>query len=327
MLKKVAVLMGGFSSEKKMSLKSGDVIFNNIDRSKYEPFKVIVEKYRWHHIDENNQLFEVCFDDFSIFKNEEKIVFDIAFIIIHGPPGEDGLIQSYFQLKNIPYTGSDSYTSSLTFNKRDCISVLSKYDIPVANSVHLNYGDSFSTEKIISKLGLPCFVKANRSGSSFGVFKVNKVEDLENFINKAFEFDNEILIESYLQGTEVSVGVMNYKDEIKVFGITELITENDFFDLSAKYEGKAQEITPARIPQEQTEMVKTLTAKIYRILEMNGVCRADFIIENNQAYFIELNSTPGLSEASLIPKQVAHSGLDLTEFFNRLIQETLIKHK
>ena len=323
MLKKVAVLMGGFSSEKKISLKSGDVIFNNIDRSKYEPFKVIVEKYRWHHIDENNQLFEVCFDDFSIFKNEEKIVFDIAFIIIHGPPGEDGLIQSYFQLKNIPYTGSDSYTSSLTFNKRDCISVLSKYDIPVANSVHLNYGDSFSTEKIISKLGLPCFVKANRSGSSFGVFKVNKKEDLENFITKAFEFDNEILLESYLQGTEVSVGVMNYKDEIKVFGITELITENDFFDYDAKYNGNSKEITPANISSEQKELVSKLSVKIYKKLGMKGFTRSEFIIIKDKAYFLEINSIPGMTNESIFPKQAKINNISIKDLCNEMLEQAL----
>jgi D-alanine-D-alanine ligase len=268
-------------------------------------------------------LFEVWFDDFSIFKNEEKIVFDIAFIIIHGTPGEDGLIQSYFQLKNIPYTGSDSYTSSLTFNKRDCISVLSKYDIPVANSVYLNYGESFSTEKIISKLGLPCFVKANRSGSSFGVFKVNKKEDLENFINKAFEFDNEILLESYLQGTEVSVGVMNYKDEIRVFGITELITENDFFDYDAKYNGNSKEITPANISSEQKELVSKLSLKIYKKLGMKGFTRSEFIIIKDQAYFLEINSIPGMTNESIFPKQAKLNNISIKDLCNEMLEQAL----
>ena len=247
MIKNVAVLMGGFSSEKDISFKSGEVIFKNIDKTKYKPFKIIIEKHKWYYTDKHKNEYDVCLNDFSITLKNKKIIFDAAFIIIHGSPGEDGLIQSYLELKNIPFTGSNSYVSSLTFNKRDCISVLNKHNIPSAKSVQLNFGQPYSIEKIVSRLGLPCFVKANRSGSSFGVFKVNKKEDLKGYINQAFDFDNEILIESYLNGVEVSVGVMNYKKEVKVFGITELITENDFFDYDAKYNGKSKEITPANI--------------------------------------------------------------------------------
>ena len=203
--------------------------------------------------------------------------------------------------------------------------MLSKYDIPVANSVHLNYGESFSIEKIISKLGLPCFVKANRSGSSFGVFKVNKKEDLENFINKAFEFDNEILLESYLQGTEVSVGVMNYKDEIRVFGITELITENDFFDYDAKYNGKSQEITPARISKKQEENVKNMAKKIYILLGMKGFSRSEFIFKGDVPYFLEMNTVPGLTRESILPKQAEHAGISLEKLFTNAIDMALSK--
>ena len=323
MIKNVAVLMGGFSSEKDISIKSGEVIFNNIDRSKYNPFKVIVEKNRWYYKDKNQDSHNVCLDDFSITLDEGKINFDLAFIIIHGSPGEDGLIQSYLELKEIPYTGSNSYVSSLTFNKRDCISILSKYNIPSAKSIQLNFGESFSIENIISELGLPCFVKANRSGSSFGVFKVNKKEDLNDFIDKAFDFDNEILIESYLNGTEVSVGVMNYKDEIKVFGVTELITENDFFDYDAKYNGKSKEITPANISVKQQKLVSELSVKIYKKLGMRGFTRSEFIIVENEAYFLEINSIPGMTNKSIFPKQAKIHGISIKDLCNEMLSQAL----
>ena len=323
MIKNVAVLMGGFSSENDISIKSGEVIFNNIDRSKYNPFKVIVEKNRWYYKDKNQDSHNVCLDDFSITLDEGKINFDLAFIIIHGSPGEDGLIQSYLELKEIPYTGSNSYVSSLTFNKRDCISILSKYNIPSAKSIQLNFGESFSIENIISELGLPCFVKANRSGSSFGVFKVNKKEDLNDFIDKAFDFDNEILIESYLNGTEVSVGVMNYKDEIKVFGVTELITENDFFDYDAKYNGKSKEITPANISVKQQKLVSELSVKIYKKLGMRGFTRSEFIIVENEAYFLEINSIPGMTNKSIFPKQAKIQGISIKDLCNEMLSQAL----
>ena len=189
MIKNVAVLMGGFSSEKDISFKSGEVIFKNIDKTKYKPFKIIIEKHKWYYTDKHKNEYDVCLNDFSITLKNKKIIFDAAFIIIHGSPGEDGLIQSYLELKNIPFTGSNSYVSSLTFNKRDCISVLNKHNIPSAKSVQLNFGQPYSIEKIVSRLGLPCFVKANRSGSSFGVFKVNKKEVLiyePHFSKKTF---------------------------------------------------------------------------------------------------------------------------------------------
>lgn len=323
MKKNVAVLMGGYSSEYDISIKSGQVVLDNLDKELYLAFKIVIRSDEWIYLDNDNNKFKISKDDFSVQIKNKKIKFDIAFIIVHGSPGEDGLLQSYFDLIGIPYTGCSAYTSALTFNKRDCISVLSKYDIPVANSVHLNYGESFSTEKIISKLGLPCFVKANRSGSSFGVFKVNKKEDLGNFINKAFEFDNEILLESYLQGTEVSVGVMNYKDEIRVFGITELITENDFFDYDAKYNGNSKEITPANISSEQKELVSKLSVKIYKKLGMKGFTRSEFIIVKNKAYFLEINSIPGMTNESIFPKQAKINNISIKDLCNEMLEQAL----
>ena len=324
MKKNVAVLMGGFSSEKEISLKSGEVIYQNINRAKYTPFKIIVNKENWVYLNSENEESNVNLEDFSIISNNSKIKLEIAFIIIHGSPGENGLIQSFFELKNIPYTGCDPYTSALTFNKRDCLSVLEKHNIPTANSFHINKNEKFKVEDIIQKVGLPCFVKANRSGSSFGVYKIYKENKLVDAINKAFEYDDEVLIESFLEGIEVSVGVMNYQKNIKVLGITELITENDFFDYDAKYNGNSKEITPANISEKQKQIVTDLSIKIYKKLAMKGFTRSEFIIINDMAYFLEINSVPGMTNESIFPKQAQISGVSITQICDEIIHQAII---
>ena len=324
MKKNVAVLMGGFSSEKEISLKSGEVIYQNINRLKYTPFKIIVNKENWVYLNSENEESNVNLEDFSIISNNSKIKLEIAFIIIHGSPGENGLIQSFFELKNIPYTGCDPYTSALTFNKRDCLSVLEKHNIPTANSFHINKNEKFKVEDIIQKVGLPCFVKANRSGSSFGVYKIYEENKLVDAINKALEYDDEVLIESFLDGIEVSVGVMNYQKNIKVFGITELITENDFFDYDAKYNGNSKEITPANISEKQKQIVTDLSIKIYKKLAMKGFTRSEFIIINDMAYFLEINSVPGMTNESIFPKQAQISGVSITQICDEIIHQAII---
>ena len=324
MKKNVAVLMGGFSSEKEISLKSGEVIYQNINRSKYTPFKIIVNKENWVYLNSENEESNVNLEDFSIISNNSKIKLEIAFIIIHGSPGENGLIQSFFELKNIPYTGCDPYTSALTFNKRDCLSVLEKHNIPTANSFHINKNEKFKVEDIIQKVGLPCFVKANRSGSSFGVYKIYEENKLLDAINKALEYDDEVLIESFLDGIEVSVGVMNYQKNIKVLGITELITENDFFDYDAKYNGNSKEITPANISEKQKQIVTDLSIKIYKKLAMKGFTRSEFIIINDMAYFLEINSVPGMTNESIFPKQAQISGVSITQICDEIIHQAII---
>ena len=324
MKKNIAVLMGGYSSEKEISLKSGEVIYENINRLKYQPYKIIVKKENWIYLNDKNEKSNVNLEDFSIISNNTKIKLQIAFIIIHGSPGENGLIQSYFELKNIPYTGCDPYTSALTFNKRDCLSVLEKYNIPTANSFHINKNENFKIESIIQKVGLPCFVKANRSGSSFGVFKVYEENELKKSINKALDYDDEVLIESFLDGIEVSVGVMNYQNNVKVFGITEIITENDFFDYDAKYNGNSKEITPANISEKQKQIVTNLSIKIYKKLGMKGFTRSEFIIINDIAYFLEINSIPGMTNESIFPKQAQTSGISITQLCDEVIHQATI---
>jgi len=323
MKKNVAVLMGGYSSEYQISMKSGQVVYDNLDKELYNAFKIVIKRDKWFYLDNKNQEFNISKNDFSLTIENKKIKFDVAFIVIHGSPGEDGILQAYFESIGIPYTGCDSDTSAITFNKRDCISILKKYSIPTANSIHLNYGDKIEEEKIIKKIGIPCFVKANKSGSSFGVYKVNKKSDLLPSINNSFKIDKEILIESFLDGTEVSVGVMNYKKNIKVFGITELVTENDFFDYEAKYEGKSKEITPANISKIQKNNVTKIAKKIYQKLGIKGLSRSEFIFVGNTPYFLELNSIPGLTKESIFPKQVRINGISLKELFTDIVKQAI----
>ena len=325
--KNVFVLMGGFTSEFEISMKSGQVVCKYLDRDLYSVFPCVISQNGWYCNDQDGNQHPINLVDLSFNQDGEKIHPDLIFNTVHGSPGEDGQIAALCRLQNIPQTSTHFYAAALSFNKRDCLSVLKAHGIPCAESIYGNQENTPDFSEVKGKLGLPFFIKPNRSGSSYGVSKVEKQSQYTDALTTAFKEDHQILIERAIDGVEVSVGAYSQKGRPVIFCPTEIVPENDFFDLSAKYEGKAQEITPARISPEQTEMVKALTAKIYHILEMNGVCRADFIIENDKAFFIELNSTPGLSEASLIPKQVAYSGLGLTEFFNRLIQETLIKHK
>ena len=323
MKRNIAVLMGGFSSEKDISIKSGNVIYDNIDRESYIAYKIIISKEKWVYVDDNDVEFKVSKDDFSIEVDKIKINFDVAFIVIHGSPGEDGLLQSYFELLGVPFTGCDSYTSSITFNKRDCISILQKHDIQSAKSIHLNIGDAINENEIIAELGIPCFVKANKSGSSFGVYKVHDRKDLISSINNSFKIDNEVLIESFLDGIEVSVGVMNYKNEIKVLGITQLITDNDFFDYSAKYEGKSKEITPANISELQKSNVTKIAKKIYKKLGIKGFSRSEFIFIGDTPFFIEINSIPGMTNDSILPKQAENSGISLKDICSEVIEQAI----
>ena len=321
MKKNVAVVMGGYSSEYDISMKSGQVVFDNLEGELYNCFKIVIRKDKWICLDESDKEFDIFKDDFSVQFENKRVNFDVAFIVVHGSPGEDGLLQSYFDVIGIPYTGCDSYTSAITFNKRDCISVLKKYNIPSAKSIHLNIDDDIDEEKIIKNIGIPCFVKANKSGSSFGVYKVNDKNELLKSIKNSFKVDNEILIESFLDGTEVSVGVMKYKNNIEIFGITELISENDFFDYEAKYEGKSKEITPANISEIQKNNILKISKKIYLKLGMKGFSRSEFIFVGDTPYFLEINSIPGMTKESIFPKQAKNKGITLKELFEDLIKQ------
>lgn len=322
MIKNIAVLMGGYSNEAEVSYKSGSVVVESLNKNKYRPYAVHITPEGWFCV-ENNEKFTIDKNDFSVQIHSEKIIFDAAFNAIHGTPGEDGHLQAYFQFVKVPLTGCSMYASALTFNKRDMLSVLKPFGIKSATSFYLNEGEPYSSDEIIQKVGLPCFVKANKSGSSFGIYKVYSQAELPQAISKAFEVDNEILIEQFLNGTEVSVGVITYKGEVKVLPITEIVSENDFFDYEAKYLGKSKEITPARLSPQMTQKVSNLAKRVYSLLKMKGFSRSEFIIVNNEPYLLEMNTTPGLSKASILPQQAAQAGISLSELFENAIEEAI----
>ena len=323
MKKNIAIIMGGYSSEFKISLKSGNVVFDTLDKTKYNSYRIHIFKNKWVYVDINDNEFPVDKNDFSITVNKQKITFDCVFNAIHGSPGEDGFMQGYLNLLGIPQTSCDMYQAAITFNKRDCLSILKPYGIKTAESFFLNLGDTINEDAIIEKVGLPCFVKANKAGSSFGVSKAHKKEDLKNAIAVAFKEDDEIIIESFLDGIEVSVGVITYKGETKVLPITEIVSENDFFDYEAKYLGKSQEITPARLTNEQENKVNVLAKKVYEVLKMKGFSRSEYIFKNGEPHLLEINTIPGLTLASILPQQAAAANISLPDLFDNAIEEAL----
>ena len=314
----VAVVMGGYSDESVISLRSGQLILNQLDKTKYQSFEVHILKEEWYCLIDSVK-YPINKADFSFSKKNITTKFDVVVNTVHGTPGEDGHLQAYWELIDLPYTGCNYYQSSLTFNKRDTLSVLSKFNIPKANSIYVTKGDKIDGYKIAFELGLPFFVKPNQSGSSLGISMVTTLDDLQKALDFAFAEDNEILIESFLNGTEVSVGVLKFNGETKVLGITEIISQNAFFDYEAKYLGKSEEITPARISAEMEELVIETAKKVYQSLGMIGFSRTDFIIMNGIPHFIEINTNPGLSPQSIFPQQAAFAKIPFTDLLDNEI--------
>ena len=318
----VAVVMGGYSDESVISLRSGQLILNHLDKTRYQPFEIHILKDEWYCLIDSKK-YPVNKADFTVTNDNQIIKFDVAVNTIHGTPGEDGHMQAYWELIELPYSGCNFYQSSLTFNKRDTLSVLSKFNIPKAKSIYLRKGDSIDGNKIVNTLGLPFFVKPNQSGSSLGVSMVNSLDDLPKALDFAYAEDDDILIESYLNGSEVSVGVLNYKGETKVLGITEILSQNAFFDYEAKYLGKSEEITPARISKELEDLVIEMAKKVYESLGMTGFSRTDFIIMDGIPYFIEINTNPGLSPQSIFPQQAAYAKIPFGDLLDNEISLAL----
>ncbi|MCL6294278.1 D-alanine--D-alanine ligase [Jejuia spongiicola] len=323
MKKNIAIIMGGYSSEYEISLKSGNVVFESLDESKYNIYRIHIFKDKWVYVNDNDNEFPIDKNDFSVSINGTKTTFDCVFNAIHGSPGEDGFMQGYFELINMPHTSCGMYQATLTFNKRDCLSVLKPYGIKAAESFYLNLGDTINEDAIINKVGLPCFVKANKAGSSFGITKVYKKEDLQNAIKVAYKEDDEIIIESFLDGTEVSVGVITYKGETKVLPITEIISNNDFFDYKAKYLGESEEITPARLSAAEEEKVNIVAKKVYEVLKLTGFSRSEYIFKDGEPHLVEVNTVPGLTRESILPQQVIAANISLADFFGNAIEEAL----
>lgn len=324
--KNVAVVMGGFSDEYKVSMKSGQLIFDSLDRNLYNVFKVVVVKEGWYFLAENNEKTPINKADFSVsLANGENLKFDVCFNIIHGTPGENGILQAYWDAIGQKYTGCNFYQSALTFNKKDTLAVLSKYGIPSAKSIYLRKGEAYNETKIVEELGLPLFVKPNQSGSSLGISKVKALSELAAAMDFAFKEDDEILIESFLDGMEVSVGVLDYKGETVVLGITEIVPDKEFFDYEAKYEGASQEITPARLDEETRIKVENISKHAYESLGMSGFSRSEFIIMNGIPYMLEMNTNPGFSPASILPQQAKIYGISIKDLCGNEVEKALLK--
>ena len=325
--KNVAVVMGGYSDEYRVSLKSGQLIYDSLDRNLYNVYKVVILKDEWYFVDDRDQNLPINKADFSVtMESDFKVKFDVCFNIIHGKPGENGELQAYWDTIGQKYTGCGFYQSALTFNKKDTLAVLSKYGIPSAKSVYLRKGDAYNAEKIIADLGLPLFVKPNQSGSSLGISKVKDKEEFPKAVDFAFAEDDEILIESFLNGMEVSVGVVDFNGETIVLGITEIVPHKEFFDYEAKYEGASEEITPARIDEETRKKVEEIAKKAYNSLGMSGFSRSEFIIMNGIPYMLEMNTNPGFSPASILPQQAKIYGISIKDLCGNEVEKALVKN-
>ena len=323
MKKNIAIIMGGYSSEVDISIKSGNVVYRHLNKEKFNAFRVLILKEKWAVLDAEENEFLIDKNDFSFIKNNIKTTFDCVFNAIHGAPGENGQLLAYFNLINLKSTSAPFYQMALTFNKRDTLSVVRAYGIKTATSIYLNKGNKINLDHIITTVGLPCFIKPNNAGSSYGISKVHTKNEILPALEKAYQEDSEILIESFLDGTEVSVGIIQYRGETKVLPITEIVSENDFFDYEAKYEGKSQEITPARISTAQKAKVEKVAKKIYDILNISGFSRSEFIFVNSEPYFIEINTVPGLTAKSILPQQAKVAGISLAELFESTIEAAL----
>ena len=324
--KNIAVVMGGYSDEYKVSLKSGQLIFDSLDRELYDVYKVVILKDEWYLLDENDRKKFINKADFSVNIGDGDILnFDVCFNTIHGSPGENGIMQAYWDAVGQKYTGCDFYQSALTFNKKDTLAVLSIYGIPSAKSIYLRKGEEISDDEIVEKLELPVFVKPNQSGSSLGISKVKDKSELQTAIEFAYKEDDEILIESALNGMEVSVGVLDYQGEVIVLGITEIVPDKEFFDYEAKYEGASQEITPARIDEETRKKVEEISIKAYKSLGMSGFSRSEFIIVDGIPHLLEMNTNPGFSPASILPQQAKIYGISIKDLCGNEVEKALNK--
>lgn len=321
MKRTIAIVAGGDSSELPVSLRSAQGIYSFIDKEKYNLYIVEMQGLRWEVQLNDGSMTPVDRNDFSFMMNGEKIKFDFAYITIHGTPGEDGKLQGYLDLLQVPYSSCDVLTSALTFNKFSCNQYLKGFGVRVSESVMLRQGQTISNEAVVEKVGLPCFIKPNLGGSSFGVTKVKNADQIQPAIEKAFAEAKEVIIEAFMKGTEITCGCYKTKSKSTVFPITEVVTTNEFFDYDAKYNGQVDEITPARISDELTKRVQALTSAIYDILGCNGIIRIDYIItEGDKINLLEINTTPGMTATSFIPQQVRAAGLDIKDVMTDIIE-------
>ena len=324
MKKNIALMAGGNSSEYVVSVKSAAQIEKILDRTLYNPFRIEVKGQRWFYTAPDGSECDVDKNDFSITVSGEKIVLEYGLILIHGTPGEDGLLQGYFEITGVPYSTCNVAVSALTFDKYLCKRILDSSGIPMARDILITKGDTVDPAAIAARLGLPLFVKPNASGSSFGVSKVKSEAGIIPAVEAALKESDRVLVEEFMQGREVSCGIMVADEKPYIFPVTEIISKREFFDFEAKYtDGMSQEITPADIPEEVKERLNDAVLKIYRATGCRGVVRIDFMIVDGIPHMIEINTVPGMSENSIIPKQAAAMGMNMTELFNIIIGSTV----
>ena len=321
----IAIVCGGDSSEHDVSLKSGQGLYSFFDKEKYNIYLVDVKGTDWHVNFDNGDIADIDKNDFSFKKDGKTVYFDYAYITIHGQPGENGVMQGYFDLIHLPYSTSGVLVEAMTFDKYVLNNYLRGFGVNVADSILLRRGEEYDEKAIEERLGMPCFVKPAADGSSFGVSKVKEFDQLAPALRVAFMESNEVMIEGFLDGTEISQGVYKTKDKTVVFPATEVVTENEFFDYDAKYNGQVKEITPARLNPATAEKVAEMTSQIYDILHANGIIRIDYIISkdkdgNDKINMLEINTTPGMTPTSFIPQQVRAAGLDIKDVLADIVE-------
>jgi D-alanine-D-alanine ligase len=320
-MKTIAIVAGGDSSEFEISVKSANEV-RNILSYRYIVYIIMIRGTNWYCLDQKGHCYNIDKNDFTLVTGELRIKFDAVFIAIHGTPGENGLLQGYFDMMGIPYTSCGAFCSALTFNKQACKLFLKEYNIPMAKAILIRKGEKTDAKSIIDLIGLPCFVKPNDSGSSFGVSKVKTDEELLPAIDTAFKESKEVLIEAFMDGREVACGVVKSKNKAIILPVTEIISKNEFFDYEAKYTpGKSDEVTPANMPANVIEEVRSLSSVIYDLLGCKGIVRVDFIVIGDKPCFIEINTVPGMTSESIIPKQAEAADIPLEEIYSMVIED------
>lgn len=320
MKRRIAIIAGGDSGEFEVSVASAGIVRKHLDPGLFKPYLILMKGMDWMYEAEDGSKVPVDKNDFSITLGGEKITFDCVFNAIHGTPGEDGRIQGYLEMLDLPHTSCDLITSALTFDKHFCNGFVRQLGVKTTKSIRLVRGEHADPAKIAAETGIPCFVKPNAGGSSVGITKVTDPSQLEAAIERAFREDDEVLVEKFIEGTEITCGVIGTRAKMIALPITEIVSKNEFFDYEAKYHGKADEITPARVSEDISEECKDLSLRLYRELKCKGAVRFDYIFNDDGMYFLEVNTVPGLSEASIVPQQAAEAGISLTQLFTMMIE-------
>lgn len=326
MKKNIAIVSGGDSGEFDISIQSGQVVEQYLDKSKYDVYQIIIKGSEWKYMCKHDNDYDIDKNDFSLPMIAEKIKFDCVFIAIHGTPGEDGKFQGYLDMMGIPYTSCDHIVSAITSSKHLCKKVVRNMGVKMANSVKMDVDEIMDTSAILNLLNLPLFVKPNNGGSSVGMSKVNQANELQVALDKAFKEDDELLVEEFIKGREITCGVLQDKNEIITFPVTEIISKKEWFDFEAKYDSSlADEIVPAQIPEDTFNKCQEISSDLYKKLNCRGMVRFDYIYNEEGIFFLEVNTVPGMTETSIVPKMAASYGMGLDKLFGMMIENVIEK--